>query len=359
VRIPESLSDLIDQGIIDSVVRPLKSGKEALVYLVEINGGNCVAKVYKEPDHRTFRHRSAYTEGRKVRNTRDQRAMTKRTAYGQKKDDEAWRSAEVEAMYRLQAAGVRVPEPYHFEDDILLMELILDERGVPAPRLAEAAIRHDEALGVFKKLVQESVRMLSAGVVHGDLSEFNILMGAGGPVIIDFPQWVDASQNQNARKLLIRDLDNLTRFLRRFDPKLRRRPYGEEMWQAYERGELTPETKLTGKYVSPIGKIDLAGLSDEIRAAEEDYRQEQALKPKKQTPKQNRRRPGKNKKTPGANKQNPKTNKQDAKPNADGPTKSIRKRRRRRKKKRSPDGRNAPAMERPTRPGVTQSSRRS
>ena len=286
MRIPDSLADLADQGVIDRVIRPLKSGKEALVYLVEVDGGACVAKVYKQADHRTFKHRSEYTEGRAVRNTRDQRAMAKRTTYGQKKDDEAWRCAEVDAMYRLQAVGVRVPEPYHFAEDVLLMELVVDAHGNPAPRLSEAAMSRPHAQAVFDQLLAEAVRMLSAGVVHGDLSEFNILMSADGPVIIDFPQWVDAARNQNARQLLIRDLDNLTRFLRRFDPKLKRRPYGEELWQCYERSELTRDTKLTGDYVAPVGTVDLARLADEIRDAEEAYRRERgsrATEPKRKS----------------------------------------------------------------------------
>lgn len=281
MRIPDSLADLADQGVIDRVIRPLKSGKEALVYLVEVAGGLCVAKVYKEPDHRTFKHRSEYTEGRAVRNTRDQRAMAKRTAYGQKKDDEAWRSAEVDAMYRLQAAGVRVPEPYHFADDVLLMELVVDANGEPAPRLSEAPMSLARAQEVFDQLLREAVRMLCAGVVHGDLSEFNILMSADGPVIIDFPQWVDAARNQNARKLLIRDLDNLTTFLRRFDPKVKRRPYGAELWQCYERSELTRDTQLIGNYVAPTSSVNLARLADEIRDAQDEYRREHGSTAKK------------------------------------------------------------------------------
>ncbi len=281
MRLPDPLAELLDQGIIDAVVRPLKSGKEALVYLVEIDGGLCVAKVYKEPDDRTFKHRSIYTEGRAVRNSRDQRAMTKRTQYGQKKDDEAWRTAEVEAMYRLQAAGVRIPEPYHFVETILLMELVLDASGAPAPRLSETPIRSEEASVVLEQVLRDCVRMLSVGVVHGDLSEFNILMGTNGPVIIDFPQWVDAARNQNARQLLIRDISNLNRFLRRFDPGIRQRPYGEELWQVYERGELTPNTQLTGNYVAPKSVINLAGVEDEIREAEEEHRRNTRTAPKR------------------------------------------------------------------------------
>jgi RIO kinase 1 len=278
MRVPDSLTRLIEEGIIDRVVGTLKSGKEANVYAVEIEGGHCVAKVYKDVELRTFKHRTAYTEGRVVRNSRDQRAMQKRTNYGKKKDDEAWRVAEVDAMYRLRAAGVRVPEPYHFVEDVLLMEFILDGAGTPAPRLSEAKIDRSEASLVLDQILKETVKMLAVGVVHGDLSEFNILMGADGPVIIDFPQWLDASKNQNARKLLIRDLDNLMNFLKRIDPNVRIRPYGEEMWQAFEQGELTPDTVLTGNYRAPVGAIDLKGLENEIRSAEADHRRELARK---------------------------------------------------------------------------------
>lgn len=274
VRVPPSLSTLLREGTIDSVVRPLKSGKEAEVFLVEIDGGHCVAKVYKEPDRRTFKHRAEYMEGRTVRNSRNQRAMAKRTAYGRKIDDEAWRCAEVEAIYRLLDAGVRVPEPYHFVDGILLMELVQGDTGAPAPCLSDVALSRSEAAAVFQRLLKESVRMLLAGVVHADLSEFNILMASDGPVIIDFPQWVDAAKNQNARELLIRDLDNVMRYLRRFDPSLSHRPYGAELWHAYQLGELTEDTELRGRFRGPVGKVDLDALAAEIDAAEEEHRRE-------------------------------------------------------------------------------------
>lgn len=248
MRIPNSLTSLADQGIIEEVVRPLMSGKEAEVFLVRSNGELRVAKVYKEAQMRSFKNRAEYTEGRKVRNSRDQRAINKRSSHGRAQDEAAWRSTEVDMIYRLRAAGVRVPTPFHFIDSVLIMELVTDAEGFPAPRLAEVSLEPYEALRIFDRLLAEVIRMLCAGVVHGDLSDFNVLMGEDGPVVIDFPQSVDASSNQNARKLLVRDVDNLQRFLSRFVPERIPRPYAQEMWELYACSQLTPETRLTGRY---------------------------------------------------------------------------------------------------------------
>jgi RIO kinase 1 len=271
MRVPASLTALKAEGIIAEVLRPLRSGKEAQIYLVTAaDGGERVAKIYKEADSRTFKHRSDYLEGRKVRNSRDQRAMNKHTSYGRSKDEDAWRSAEVEAIYRLRDAGVRVPEPFHFFDGVLIMELVTDGEGHPAPRLGEVPMSADEARTVFAQLLREVVRMLCAGVVHGDLSDFNVLMGSDGPVLIDFPQWIDASRNQNAREILIRDVDNLTAFLGRFDPTAIGLPYGQEIWSIYERSELTPDTVLTGRWQPDETSADTSAILREIEAVELD-----------------------------------------------------------------------------------------
>lgn len=264
------MAALTDQGIITEVVRPLMSGKEAQLYLVVADREERVAKIYKEATNRSFKHRSVYTEGRGARNTRDARAMSKGTRYGRAKDEDAWRSAEVEIIHRLRAAGVRVPEPFQFIDGILIMELIKNGDGNPAPRLAEAKMSREEARATFDHLLREVVRMLCAGVVHGDLSEFNVLVGATGLVVIDFPQAIDAARNQNAREILIRDVDNLTTFLARHEPGVRRMPYGQEIWQAYERGELTRDITLTGRYVAPQSKTDLNAVLQEIEDADRD-----------------------------------------------------------------------------------------
>jgi RIO kinase 1 len=273
MRVPASLAALKAEGIITEVVRPLRSGKEAQIYLVLAGGEERVAKIYKDAENRSFKHRSDYMEGRKVRNSRDQRAMGKHTKHGRAKDEDAWRSAEVEAIYRLRDAGVRVPEPFHFVDGVLVMELVTDAGGHPAPRLGEVEMTAGEARGVFDQLLREVVRMLCAGVVHGDLSDFNVLMGASGPVVIDFPQWVDASRNQNARELLIRDVDNLTSFLGRFEPTAARLPYGQEIWSIYERSELTRDTVLTGRWQPAETTADTAAILREIEEAELDEQQ--------------------------------------------------------------------------------------
>ena len=272
MRIPSSLTSLVDEGVIEEVVRPLLSGKEAEVFLVTVGGELRVAKVYKEAHNRTFKNRAEYTEGRKVRNSRDQRAMQKRSRYGRAQDEASWRSTEVDMIYRLHAAGVRVPTPYNFIDGVLVMEMIADAEGDPAPRLAEVSLDRDEAGRVFDRLLAEVVRMLCAGVVHGDLSDFNVLMAADGPVLIDFPQSVDAAGNQNARRLLLRDVANLERFLSRFVPGHRPRAFAEEMWDLYARSLLTPETRLTGRHRATERKAQTAEVLDLIGDANYDER---------------------------------------------------------------------------------------
>jgi RIO kinase 1 len=256
--------------VIQEVVRPLMSGKEAQIYLVQSGGELRVAKVYKEAQDRTFKQRAEYTEGRGGRNSRTQRAIGKRSRFGRSLDEQSWRSAEVEIIHRLSAVGVRVPRPHLYLDGILVMELITDASGHPAPRLADLRLGPAEAGAVFHALLGEVVRMLCAGVVHGDLSDFNVLMGGSGPVIIDFPQAVDPARNQNARKLLLRDVDNLVQFHATASPGLRKLPWGQELWSLYEKGELTPETVLTGRYTPPARVADTASVLAEIAAVAQE-----------------------------------------------------------------------------------------
>ena len=270
MRHPDSLAPLVDLGVIDQVLQPLMSGKEAQLYLVSSQGDVRVAKVYKAASQRSFKHRAAYTEGRKVRNSRRQRAMDKRSRYGRAEVEAVWRSAEVDAIYKLRDAGVRVPEPYEFIDGVLVMELIADAEGQPAPRMVDLRFTADEAEELHAFLLHQVVRMLLAGVVHGDLSDFNVLIGTQGPVIIDFPQVVDPARNRNARAMLVRDVDNVTSFLARFAPRLRGREYGEELWSVYERGKLTPDTELRGVYVAPTREADVDEVFDVIEAARRD-----------------------------------------------------------------------------------------
>jgi RIO kinase 1 len=272
MRIPESLASLAEYGLIEEVVRPLMSGKEAQVYLVVAEGELRVAKIYKEAENRSFKNRAEYTEGRGVRNTRDQRAMSKRSAHGRAKDEAAWRSTEVQMIHRLRDAGVRVPIPYQFVDGVLVMELVTDAEGNPAPRLGELALSPQAATDIYHQLIQEVVRMLCAGVVHCDLSDFNVLMGAHGPVVIDFPQSVDAAHNQNARRLLVRDVNNLHDFLQRFVRNAPRLPYAEEMWELYESNRLSPDTQLTGRHRSDNRRVDTASVMALIDDANRDER---------------------------------------------------------------------------------------
>lgn len=262
---------LIEYGIIEKVLRPLLSGKEAQVYLVESGGQVRAAKVYKSTQERSFRNRSNYTEGRKVRNSRDQRAMNKRgSRYGREQDEAAWSTAEVDMIYKLDAAGVRVPKPYNFVDGVLIMECIHGPDGDVAPRISDCVFDKEEGISICDQIITEVVKMLCADVVHADLSVFNVLLGKEGvPVIIDFPQSIGASQNPHARKILLRDVANITDSLRFGRPPQELR-YGYEMWDLYEKGELTPDTALTGKFDIPEHKVDPELLLLEMQQIEED-----------------------------------------------------------------------------------------
>jgi RIO kinase 1 len=173
--------------------------------------------------------------------------MRKQTNYGKKKDEDEWRSTEADIIYRLHAADVTVPEPYHYVENVLIMALVRDAQGKPAPRLADVQPSPSEARVIFDHLLAETVRMLCAGVVHGDLSEFNVLMSATGPVIIDFPQAVDPAKNRNAKRILFRDIENIERILSRRSRRQQHARYGQEIWQLYEKQLLTPDTRLTGR----------------------------------------------------------------------------------------------------------------
>jgi RIO kinase 1 len=274
MKAPPRLQVLIDEGLIDTVVRQLMSGKEASVFVVRCGGQTRAAKVYKEANHRSFRQAVDYTENRKVKNTRQARAMAKGTRYGREQREAAWQSAEVDALYRLAAAGVRVPTPYDFHEGVLLMELVADEHGDAAPRLNDVAYTPEAAREHHALLLRDVVRMLCAGVVHGDLSEFNVLLGADGPVIIDLPQAVDAAGNNHAARMLLRDVDNLRGFFGAQAPELLATQYGPEMWSLYEHGLLQPDTVLSGHYQHKAGAVDLRAVMREI----DDARAEEAAR---------------------------------------------------------------------------------
>jgi RIO kinase 1 len=266
---------LIDEGLIDTVVRQLMSGKEAMVYVVRCGAETRCAKVYKELTQRSFRQAVDYTENRKVKNSRKARAIAKGTRFGRQAQETAWQSAEVDALYRLAAAGVRVPTPLNFIDGVLLMELVTDSNGDAAPRLNDVALTPEQGREHHATLLQQVVRMLCAGVVHGDLSEFNILLGADGPVIIDLPQAVDAAGNNHAKRMLLRDVANLRDFFGRIAPELLHTDFGAEIWDLYQRGVLQPDAVLTGYFEHTTTAVDVAGVMhviDDARAEEEAYR---------------------------------------------------------------------------------------
>jgi len=284
MKAPPRLQALIDEGLMDGVVRQLMSGKEATVYVVRCGDETRCAKVYKEATQRSFRQAVDYTENRKIKNTRQARAMAKGSKFGRQAQEAAWQSAEVDALYRLAGAGVRVPRPYNFHDGVLLMELVTDANGDAAPRLNDMAFTREQALQHHATLIAEVVRMLCAGVVHGDLSEFNILLGYqpgtdGGvgedaPVIIDLPQAVDAAGNNHAPRMLLRDVANLRDFFGKFAPELRQTEYGPEIWSLYQKGLLDIDAPLTGRFAREHAGIDLQALLREI----DDARAEEAAR---------------------------------------------------------------------------------
>lgn len=270
MKTPKSLETLVLDGFIDEVIHPLKSGKEAAVYVVLSEGEVRCAKVYKAVNNRGFHKQALYQEGRKVRNSRKARAMEKHSKYGRKQQEEVWQNAEVDALYQLANAGVRVPKPYNFVEGVLLMELVTDGHGAAAPRLNDLELTKEQALEYHGLLIKEVVRMLCAGLVHGDLSEFNILVDKDGPVIIDLPQAIDASANNNAARMLERDVNNLATYFGRFAPDLLKTRYGKEIWKIYEQGKLTPDTKLKGYFKDRKKKADVKGIIREINDAREE-----------------------------------------------------------------------------------------
>ncbi|KOO59737.1 kinase [Rheinheimera sp. KL1] len=267
MKTPKRIQPLIDEGLVDEVLRPLMSGKEASVYVVRCGDHIRCAKVYKDASQRSFKKAVQYQEGRKVRSSRRARAMEKGSSYGREQAEESWQNAEVDALYKLADAGVRVPQPYGCFDGILLMELILDEDGDVAPRLNDIQLTAEQARRDHKTMMQHILRMLAVGLVHGDLSEFNVLQDPQGPVIIDLPQAVDAAANNNAQWMLERDVNNITQYYAQFAPELAATKYAKEIWALFEAGNLNPNTELTGEFTEAEQAADINAVLDEINAA--------------------------------------------------------------------------------------------
>jgi RIO kinase 1 len=274
MKTPKRIQPLVEDGLVDEVLRQLMSGKEATVYAVRCGTEIRCAKVYKDVDQRSFKQAVQYREGRKVRNTRRARAMEKRSSYGRKQQEAAWHNAEVDALYKLAAVDVRVPQPYGCFDGVLLMELITDEEGHVAPRLSEVSLSAEQALEDHALMMRYVVRMLCAGLVHGDLSEFNVLVNEYGPVIIDLPQAVDAAANNHAQAMLERDVNKMTSYYGQFAPELIGKLYADEIWELYEDGALHPEVELAGTYATSTEAADVDGLMLEIKTvlADEEKR---------------------------------------------------------------------------------------
>ncbi len=270
MKTPRRLKALLDDGLIDEVMYQLMSGKEAQIYVVRCGDKLRCAKVFKEANQRSFKQAVQYQEGRSVRNSRRARAMSKKTRYGQKEQESAWLNAEVDALRRLAAAGVRVPEPFAFVDGVLLMELVVDAEGDAAPRLGDLTHTAVEARDFHDRIIAEIVRMLCAGLVHGDLSPFNVLVAVDGPVIIDLPQAVDAAGNNSAAMMLERDVDNMRQWFGRFEPALLNTDYGKEIWALYQSGDLRPDSKLSGSVEQDSTITDIRELMAVIDHAKEE-----------------------------------------------------------------------------------------
>ena len=273
MKIPKRIQPLVDEGLVDEVISQLMSGKEATVFMVRCGEEIRCAKVYKEANKRSFKKAAQYQEGRKSKNSRRERAMQKGSKYGRSQQEQAWQNAEVDALYLLASSGVRVPEPYGCFDGVLLMELVTNDEGEVAPRLNDITMDAEQAREDHAVIMVYVMRMLCAGIVHGDLSEFNVLVDDYGPVIIDLPQAVDASSNNNAKSMLQRDVENMTTYYAQYAPELAQSKYAQEMWSLYENGELTPDTELTGLYKESEKSANVDTVLEEIKAA---FQEEQA-----------------------------------------------------------------------------------
>jgi len=267
MKIPKRFKPLIEDGLINEVIQTIMSGKEATLYIVRCGAEIRCAKVYKEANKRSFKKSVQYQEGRKVKNSRRARAMEKGSKYGKQQQEETWQNAEIDSLRKVRDCGVRVPETFGCFDGVLLMELITDKNNQVAPRLADISMTEATAIKEHSIIINFIVLMLCAGIIHGDLSEFNVLIGKNGAVIIDLPQAVDAASNNNAELMFKRDVNNMTRYFANYAPKLINTSYAEEIWEHYEDGSLHPSITLSGVFKEPSALANVDTVIQEIKAA--------------------------------------------------------------------------------------------
>jgi len=284
MKMPKRIKPLYEDGIVDEVISQLMSGKEATVYVVRCGNEIKCAKVYKDAQKRSFKKAVQYQEGRKSRNSRRARAIEKKSSFGRKQQEEAWQNSEVDALFRLADGGVRVPQPYGCFDGVMLMELVTGPDGDVAPRLNDVVLSEQQALEDHATMMKEVARMLNVGIVHGDLSEFNVLLDEYGPVIIDLPQAVDASGNNNAKAMLERDISNMTNYYSQFAPQLKNSQYAKEIWNLYETAELSRDVELTGLFEDSEEEADVDEVLLQIKAAFEEEQERLERKKEAESP---------------------------------------------------------------------------
>lgn len=237
-----ALEEFQSEGLITSVVAPLKSGKEATTYLCRahrsLGASHVIAKVYHDRQDRNFTNDAIYQQGRVILNGQARRAVEKKTEQGRKVQGAMWVDHEYDVLCALYEAGGDVPEPYACTENAILMAFVGDEAGQASPQLQHAALSRPEAERALDRILWNVALWLRENHVHGDLSAFNVLWDGGGPVVIDFPQAVDPRFAPAAKPLLERDLRNISRYFGRHGLAFDHEREAEQLWRQWRFGRL-------------------------------------------------------------------------------------------------------------------------